>query len=70
MGLTSDLDDEITKESKITEACYFIPLKSGVKYWAEEILDNRMERQSAEFLDNAEQYDLANQDQELKSLIR
>ncbi len=37
---------------------------------AEEILDNRMERQSAEFLDNAEQYDLANQDQELKSLIR
>lgn len=69
-GLPCFMSDEITKESKITEACYFIPLKSGAKYWAEEILDNRMERQSAEFLDNAEQYDLANQDQELKSLIR
>ena len=69
-GLPCFMSDEITKESKITEACYFIPLKSGAKYWAEEILDNRIERQSAEFLDNAEQYDLANQDQELKSLIR
>ena len=69
-GLPCFMSDEITKESKITEACYFIPLKSGAKYWAEEILDNRMERQSAEFLDNVEQYDLANQDQELKSLIR
>lgn len=34
-GLPCFMSDEITKESKITEACYFIPLKSGAKYWAE-----------------------------------
>lgn len=69
-GLPCFMSDEITKESRITEACYFIPLKAGAKRWAEEILRKKTERKPAAFLENADQYDLANQDKELQELIR
>lgn len=69
-GLPCFMSDEITKESRITETCYFIPLKEGAKRWAEEILEKKTERKPATFLENADQYDLANQDKELQELIR
>lgn len=69
-GLPCFMSDEITKESRITENCYFIPLKAGAKQWAVEILEKKTERKPARFLDNADQYDLANQDKELMELIR
>lgn len=69
-GLPCFMSDEITKESRITENCYFIPLKAGAKQWAVEILEKKTERKPARFSDNADQYDLANQDKELMELIR
>lgn len=68
-GLPCFMSDEITKESRITENCYFIPLKAGAKRWADVILKKKNERKPAVFLDNADQYDLANQDKELMGLI-
>lgn len=69
-GLPCFMSDEITKESRITEKCYFIPLKAGAKHWAEEIMAQKTERKPAVFLNNADQYDLANQDKELIELVQ
>jgi len=68
-GLPCFMSDTITKESRITENCYFISLKAGAKRWAEEILMKETERKPAEFLENADQYDLENQIEEMKRLV-
>lgn len=68
-GLPCFMSDEITKEAKITEKCYFFPLQSGASYWAEEILKRKQDRKEANYLENAGQYDLNNQIQEMKNLV-
>lgn len=69
-GLLTFMSTKITKESKITQNCYFIPLSKKPSYWAEEILKRKKMRASAVYLDNAGQYDLANQEQELFQLVK
>ena len=68
-GLPCFVSDQVPKECKITEKCYFLSLKFSADYWAKEILDKTGKREAAKFLENAVNYDLANQEQELFQLV-
>ena len=67
-GLPCFMSSRITEESRITENCRFLPLEVGAKEWAQEILNAKGERKAAEFLENADDYDLENQKRQLLSL--
>lgn len=68
-GLPCFMSDTITRESKITKNCYFISLQSSVSDWAEEIIKRKQDRKPAEYLKNADQYDLSHQIEEMKRLV-
>lgn len=68
-GLPCFMSDSITKESKITRNCYFLPLHGKAADWAEEILKRKQDRKEAEYLENAGQYDLKNQIEEMRKLV-
>lgn len=69
-GLPCFMSSRITEESRITENCRFLPLEAGAKEWAQEILKTKGERKAAEFLENADDYDLENQKRQLLSLAQ
>ena len=68
-GLPCLMSSRITEESRITENCRFFPLEAGAEAWADEVIHSRGERRAAVFLENADNYDLANQRRQLRSLL-
>lgn len=68
-GLPCYMSDTITKESRITEDCRFLSFKDGAAHWANVIAAGRKERGRARYLDNASDYDLANQQKQLRELL-
>ena len=68
-GLPCLMSSRITEESRITENCRFFPLEVGAEAWADEVIHSRGERRAAVFLENADNYDLANQRRQLRSLL-
>ena len=68
-GLPCYMSDTITKESKITKDCHFLPLKAGPEYWAEKIAAHKKNRTAAHYLPSAAVYDLENQTQEILNLF-
>lgn len=64
------LSDTITSEAKIQDHCYFLSIKDGPDKWAEFILEKcEYDRKKVKLLDEAENYDLAVQNRQLKRLI-
>lgn len=68
-GLPCFMSDAITKESKITRDCYFLPLKKDPATWAKKIVGKKKERSQAKFLESAYYYDLERQSQEILDLF-
>lgn len=69
-GLPCFMSDAITRESKITKDCYFLPLKETPEYWAEKIVKKAKKREAAGFLENADVYDLERQTLEILGLFQ
>lgn len=69
-GLPCFMSSRITEESKITKECRFLPLEAGPSAWAETIAGVRDARKAAEFLENADDYDLENQKRQLLEIIK
>lgn len=68
-GLPCYMSDTITKESKITQNCYFLSLKKKPDYWAKKIVGNKKNRTAARYLAGAQAYDLERQTQEILNLF-
>lgn len=68
-GLPCYMSDTITKESKITKDCHFLPLKGKPEYWAEKIVKHKKARTLARYLASAAVYDLERQTQEIYNLF-
>lgn len=68
-GLPCIMSDTITKESRITEACEFLPLTASPEEWAEKIVKERASRKEARYLECAKNYDLKTQKEQLLELV-
>ncbi len=65
------MSSSITKEAKIQDHCFFLPLDKGAAWWAEFIMEHRSyDREAVKLLDEAANYDLENQKQQLLELAR
>jgi glycosyltransferase involved in cell wall biosynthesis len=56
-GLPCVMSDVVTKESKITNTCYFLSLSRTPRQWAQFILHHTQKRGSAQFTKEAKHYD-------------
>ena len=69
-SLTCILSDSISKEAKIQERCYFLPLSEGAGSWAEFILEHRdYDRNSVQMLPEMKHYDLSKQKEQLRGIL-
>lgn len=68
--LVSVLSSSITPEAKIQDHCYFLDLKDGPEKWAEFILGTKgTDRNCIQMLEEAKNYDLSVQNEQLKRLV-
>ena len=62
--------DSITREAKIQDHCYFLPLSEGPKKWAEFILQHQdYDRSQVRLTEEARYYDLENQREQLRRIV-